>query len=77
MMVQEAWFLMSLSSSTTTSVESFTRGQRVQTSFGPGVVSAISYVDAILYVTLSDAPEPLYLLRPEQVELLERDSDPR
>ena len=68
---------MSLFSSTTTSVESFTRGQRVQTSFGPGVVSAISYVDAILYVTLSDAPEPLYLLRPEQVESLETDARSR
>ena len=65
---------MSLIPSTTSSVESFTRGQRVQTSFGPGVVTAISYVDAILYVTLSNAPEPLYLLRPEQVESLEADS---
>jgi hypothetical protein len=52
-------------------VESFVRGQWVQTSFGPGVVSAISYVDAILYVTLSAQPEPLYLLRPEQVLPLE------
>jgi hypothetical protein len=59
--------------SSTTSVESFSRGQQVQTSFGPGVVSAISYVDAILYITLSAAPEPLYLLRPEQVEPLETD----
>ena len=65
---------MSLFSSTTSSVESFTPGQRVQTSFGPGVVSAISYVDAILYVTLSAEPDPLYLLRPEQVESLEADS---
>ena len=65
---------MNLISSIATSVESFTRGQRVQTSFGPGVVSAISYVDAILYVTLSHAPAPLYLLRPEQVESLESDS---
>ena len=50
------------------SIEAFTQGQRVQTSFGPGVVSAISYVDAIIYVTLSDQPEPLYVLRPEQAE---------
>jgi hypothetical protein len=54
-------------------VESFTLGQRVQTSFGPGIVSAISSVDAILYVTLSNEPEPLYLLRPEQVEPMDKD----
>jgi hypothetical protein len=54
-------------------VELFSRGQRVLTSFGPGVVSAISYVDSILYVTLSEEPEPLYLLRPEQVEPLNAD----
>ena len=68
---------MSSLSSTTISVESFTRGQHVQTSFGRGVVSAISYVDAIIYVTLSAAPEPLYLLRPEQVEAIEADSHTR
>jgi hypothetical protein len=52
-------------------LSSFTPGQRVRTSFGPGVVSAISYIDSILYVTLADEPEPLYLLRPEQVEPLD------
>lgn len=55
-------------------IEAFTLGQRVQTSFGPGIVSAISCVDAILYVTLSNEPEPLYLLRPEQVEPMDGDS---
>ena len=50
------------------SVESFTTGQRVLTGFGPGVVSAISRVDSIIYVTLSNEPAGLYLMRPEQVE---------
>jgi hypothetical protein len=50
------------------SVESFTTGQRVLTGFGPGVVSAISYIDSIIYVTLSKKPARLYIMRPEQVE---------
>lgn len=50
------------------SVESFTTGQRVLTGFGPGVVSAISRIDSIIYVTLSNEPAGLYLMRPEQVE---------
>ena len=48
-------------------VAEFAEGQQVQTSFGRGVVSAISFIDRILYVTLSAEPEPLYILRPEQV----------
>lgn len=59
---------MSLLTGIPSKVESFTLGQRVQTSFGPGIVSAISCVDAILYVTLSNEPEPLYVMRPEQVQ---------
>jgi hypothetical protein len=50
------------------STESFTTGQKVLTGFGPGVVSAISRVDSIIYVTLSKEPSGLYLMRPEQVE---------
>jgi hypothetical protein len=50
------------------SVESFSPGQKVQTDFGPGVVSAISHIDSIIYVTLSGEPTGLYLFRPEQVE---------
>jgi hypothetical protein len=53
-----------------TSVESINTGQRVQTSFGTGVVTAVSHVDSIIYVTLSNAPSALYLFRPEQVEVL-------
>ena len=49
-------------------VESFIPGQRVLTGFGPGVVSAISYIDSIIYVTLSKEPAGLYIMRPEQVE---------
>lgn len=47
---------------------SFKPGQRVNTSFGPGTVSAFSKIDAIVYVTLGDKKAGLYLLRPEQVE---------
>lgn len=50
------------------SVDSFTLGQRVLTGFGPGIVSAISRIDSIIYVTLSKEPAGLYVLRPEQVE---------
>jgi hypothetical protein len=53
-----------------TSLESINAGQKVQTSFGTGVVSAVSHVDSIIYVTLSNAPSALYLFRPEQVEVL-------
>jgi hypothetical protein len=63
--VKEGQVLMSVLLS---SVESFTTGQRVLTGFGPGVVSAISRVDSIIYVTLSNEPAGLYLMRPEQVE---------
>lgn len=52
------------------SVESFNLGQKVQTSFGPGIISAISRVDSIIYVTLSKKADGLYLFRPEQVEAL-------
>ena len=50
------------------SVDSFTLGQRVLTGFGPGIVSAISRIDSIIYVTLSKEPAGLYIMRPEQVE---------
>ena len=55
-------------SSTNPGVDSFTPGQRVLTSFGPGVVSAISHVDSIVYVAMQDRPSSLYVLRPEQIE---------
>lgn len=54
-----------------TSVEAFNLGQKVQTSFGPGIISAISRIDSIIYVILSKKADGLYLFRPEQVELLE------
>ncbi len=50
------------------SVESFNTGQRVETSFGPGIISAISRIDSIIYVTLASRPTGLYLFRPEQVK---------
>ena len=50
------------------SVESFNTGQRVETSFGPGIISAISLIDSIIYVTLSNRPAGLYLFRPEQIQ---------
>ena len=46
----------------------FYPGQRVQTSFGPGMVYAYSEIDSIVYVTLSGPKTGLYLLRPDQVE---------
>jgi hypothetical protein len=51
-------------------IESFYPGQKVNTSFGAGVVEAFSTIDSIVYVTLSDRRTGLYLLRPEQVEVL-------
>jgi hypothetical protein len=52
------------------SLEAFNLGQKVQTSFGPGIISAISRVDSIIYVILSRKADGLYLFRPEQVEAL-------
>jgi hypothetical protein len=54
-------------------VEAFSLGQKVQTSFGIGTINAISHIDAILYVTLSDDAASLYIFRPEQVEALDYD----
>jgi hypothetical protein len=54
-----------------TSVEAFSLGQKVQTSFGFGIISAISHIDSILYVTLSENTASLYIFRPEQVEAID------
>jgi hypothetical protein len=54
----------------TSSIDSFTIGQRVLTGFGPGVISAIGYVDSIIYVTLDRESAGLYIFRPEQVEAI-------
>lgn len=48
-------------------IDSFHTGQTVKTSFGTGVISAISYVDSIVYVAMSDERSGLYLLRPQQI----------
>ena len=56
-----------------TGVEAFSLGQKVQTSFGVGTINAISHIDAILYVTLSNNAASLYVFRPEQVEALDHD----
>ncbi|HEU4390644.1 MAG TPA: hypothetical protein VFV34_22765 [Blastocatellia bacterium] len=56
------------STDSSTGVDSFTPGQRVLTSFGPGVVSGISHVDSIVYVAMYDRPTSLYVLRPDQIE---------
>jgi hypothetical protein len=52
-------------------IELFSVGQKVLTSFGPGVVSAISYIDSIIYVTLTYEHAGLYLFHPEQVAPME------
>jgi hypothetical protein len=54
-----------------TGVEAFSLGQKVQTSFGFGIISAISHIDSILYVTLSKGTASLYIFRPEQVEAID------
>jgi hypothetical protein len=46
---------------------SFIPGQNVETCLGPGVVSAISLVDSIVYVALPKKPKALYVFKPEQV----------
>jgi len=55
------------------SIETFNPGQIVQTSFGLGIISAISHVDSIIYVMLSKQPTGLYLFRPDQVETLKNE----
>ena len=55
-------------------IELFSPGQRVQTGLGPGVISAISRIDSIIYVALSRKPAALYLFRPEQVEPIDSNS---
>ena len=49
-------------------VRSLQPGQNVQTNFGPGVISAIYAVDAVVYVALEKEPKALYILKPEQVK---------
>jgi hypothetical protein len=44
-------------------------GQNVETCMGPGVVSAISLVDSIVYVALPKKPKALYVFKPEQVAM--------
>lgn len=58
-------------SALSSAVELFSPGQRVRTGLGLGIVSAISLIDSIVYVTLSRDPAALYLFRPEQVEALD------
>jgi hypothetical protein len=58
-------------SGNTDGLKSFWPGQKVRTNFGPGVVSAFSEIDLIVYVALSNHRSGLYLFRPEQVERLE------
>ncbi len=51
-------------------VRDFYTGQTVQTDFGQGVISAVSHIDSIIYVSLCREPSALYIFRPEQVEAL-------
>ena len=41
-------------------------GQWVKTPFGLGVVAAVSHIDSLIYVTVSDCPG-LYVFRPEHL----------
>jgi hypothetical protein len=56
------------------SIEAFNPGQRVQTSFGLGTISAVGHVDSILYVMLLEQPAGLYLFHPDQVEAINKDT---
>ena len=56
-----------------TGVEAFSLGQKVKTSFGPGIINAINRIDSILYVILSKDATSLYIFRPEQVEAVDND----
>ena len=44
-------------------------GQNVDTHLGPGIVSAISLVDSLVYVALPRMPKALYVFKPEQVAI--------
>jgi len=55
----------------TDTIGPFVPGQKVRTSFGPGVVSGFNEIDLVVYVALSSDRNALYVLRPEQVERLE------
>jgi hypothetical protein len=61
-------------SALSSSVDAFNPGQRVQTRFGLGTISAVGHVDSILYVILSEQPAGLYLFRPDQVETINKDT---
>jgi hypothetical protein len=52
-------------------VDLFELGQSVRTAFGRGVVSAVSRIDSLVYVTLTNC-SGLYVFRPEQVEAEEK-----
>ena len=58
---------MSNSISNNENIKMLIPGQSVQTSFGPGTVSAISLIDSIVYVALAKKPKTLYIFKPEQV----------
>jgi hypothetical protein len=61
-------------SALSSSIDRFNPGQRVQTSFGLGTISAVSHVDSILYVMLSEQPAGLYLFHPDQVKAVTKDT---
>jgi len=50
------------------SLDAFNLGQKVRTSFGMGIISAINRIDSIIYVILPKREASLYLFRPEQLE---------
>jgi hypothetical protein len=62
--------VLDMSNCAVESIESFHTGQKVYTNFGPGVISAISYIDSIVYVTMTDARSGLYVMRPEQIRAM-------
>jgi hypothetical protein len=59
---------MSNANSSNENIRLLMPGQSVQTSFGPGTVSAISLIDSIVYVALAQKPKTLYIFKPEQIK---------
>ncbi len=48
-------------------LQSLMPGQRVETIFGTGIVSAVSLIDSLIYVALPHKPKALYIFKPEQI----------
>ena len=48
-------------------LQSLIPGQCVETILGTGIVSSVSLIDSLIYVTLPNKPKALYIFKPEQI----------